>query len=217
MSSKATPALLLSFIGLALHGCTSTTFVSTWKAPDAVAVVPAGHRVAAVYISTDEGSRRVAENVLVRKINEHGAQGMATYSLFSSKEVADVQGVRDRLRQAGIDSVVTMRVIDEQKTLRVTYGPSGRPMFDPYYMRFGSFWSNGWGAPYSPGEATEMTVLSIEILVYSLEQDALRWAGNSRTSDPPQLAKLVEEVADAVAKEMIEQGVLAQPNHERRQ
>jgi hypothetical protein len=197
-----------------LTACTTTTFTSTWKAPDASAIDPANQRVAAVYISTDESSRRVAEDILVRKLQEQGAEGIASYTMIDSSEIRNTDAVRQKLRDAMIDGVVTMRVVDERETTRVTYGTPG-PIWSPYYSRFWGYWGYGWAAPYSPTEVTTTTVLRIETLVYALERDTLLWAGTSRTTDPANVAKLVEEVADAATKRMISEGLLRKPRPQR--
>lgn len=190
-----------------LAGCASTAFTSTWKAPDAQPVDPTGRKVAAVYISADETSRRVAEDVLVKKLNEHGAQGIASYTMIPSSAVSDIESAKRTLAEAGVDGVVILRVIDEREKTTVRYGPSA-PLFAPHYWHFSGYWGYGWGSPYRPAEVTTSTVLRIESLVYSLESDKLLWAGTSRTVDPGRVAKFVEEVADAAAKEMTREGLL---------
>ena len=192
---------------LMLTACASTTFTSTWKAPDAQGVDPAGKKVAAVYMTTNESSRRAAEDVLARKLTEHGAQGVPSYTLVDTSVVSDVERTKKQLSEAGVDGVVTMRVLGEKERTRVTY--TGAPWgYAPYYRHFSSYWGFGWGAPYSPSEVTTTTELSIETLVYSLTRDELLWAGTSRTTDPGKIARLVDEIADSAAKEMTRQGVL---------
>ena len=192
---------------LMLTACASTTFTSTWKAPDAQGVDPAGKKVAAVYMTTNESSRRAAEDVLARKLTEHGAQGVPSYTLVDTSVVSDVERTKKQLSEAGVDGVVTMRVLGEKERTRVTY--TGAPYgYAPYYRHFSSYWGFGWGAPYSPAEVTTTTELSIETLVYSLTRDELLWAGTSRTTDPGKIARLVDEIADSAAKEMTRQGVL---------
>jgi hypothetical protein len=186
---------------LALSACVSnTTFTSTWKAPDAQPIDPEGRRVAAVFMSTDETSRRVAEDALVRKLNEHGAQGVATYNLIPSDELQDKQRAKKRLVQAGVDGIVAMRVIDEKERTRVTY--------EPYYRTFSGYWGYGWGVPYVPADVTTDTVLRVETLVYSLDRDKLLWAGTSRSVNRTEVSKLVDEVADGAAKQMTREGLL---------
>jgi hypothetical protein len=193
-----------------LTACASTTFTSTWKAPDAQAVDPAGKKVAAVYMSTDESSRRAAEDILARKLTERGAEGVPSYTLIETSVASDVERTKKLLSEAGVDGVVIMRVLGEKERTRVTY--TGAPWgFAPYYRHWSSYWGFGWGAPYSPTEVTTTTELAIETLVYSLTRDELLWAGTSRTTDPGKISKLVDEIADAAAREMTRQGVL-KPN-----
>jgi len=200
-------ALLCCTATLMLTACATTTFVSTWKAPDAQGVDPSGKKVAAVYMSTNESSRRAAEDVLARKLTEHGAQGVPAYTLIDTAVATDVERTKKQLSEAGVDGVVILRVLGEKERTRVTY--TGAPYgYAPYYRHFSSYWGFGWGAPYSPAEVTTTTELSIETLVYSLTRDELLWAGTSRTTDPGKIASLVDEIADAAAKEMTRQGVL---------
>ena len=77
------------------------------------------------------------------------------------------------------------------------------------YSRFGPSWRNSWGAPYQPTRVRTDTIVSVETLVYSLKSDELLWASTSRTTNPRDLAALVREVADATAREMATQGLLA--------
>jgi len=200
----------LASIGLVVTvaACVSTTFTSTWKSPDAQALDPRGHKIAAVFISSDEAGRHVAEDVLVRKLAEAGAQGVATYSLIPTSELTNMAFVKARLTEAGVDGVLTVRVIDEKEKTTITLaGPS--PALDPYYWSFSGYWGYGWGYPYEPARVTTDTVLRVETLVYSLGRDELLWAGTSRTVNPNNLEKFVATLADQAAKRMTQQGVLA--------
>ena len=185
-------------------GCASTTFTSTWKAPDAQGIDPAGRKVAAVFVTKDESSRRAAEDALVRKLNERGANGVASYTFIPATQAADFERAKGEFSQAGVDAVVMVRVIDEREKTTVSYGGVG---YAPY-RRFSGYWGYGWGAPFAPTDVSTRTELRIETLVYSIERDELLWAGTSRTTDPGKIQKLVEEVAEAAAKEMTKQGVL---------
>jgi hypothetical protein len=200
--------IALAFFGVAVAavGCTSTTFTSTWKAPDAQVLDPAGRRVAAVFISKDESSRRVAEDTMVRRLQERGAEGIASYTVIPTDALRDLDKVRASLAEAGVEGVVIMRVIGQKERISST---SPRPTFAPYYWRFSQYWNYGWGVAYVPSEVRTDTILSMETLVYSLRDDKLLWAGTSRTTNPDDIDELVTEVAAAAAKQMAAQGLLA--------
>jgi hypothetical protein len=189
-----------------LGACASTTFTSTWKAPDAQPVSPAGKTIAAVFVSPDESRRRAGEDALAADLKARGANAIAAYTLLPNERRGDGDAARQLLRQAGAQGVVVMRVVGRDQ--RINYTPGVGYAFPSYYYGFGPYWGYGWGAVYQPGYLTTDTVVSVETLVYSLQQDKLLWASTSRTINPRDLDTLVNEVADATAKEMVRQGLL---------
>jgi hypothetical protein len=206
--SRLLRIVILGAAVLGLSACvTTTTFDSTWKAPDAQPVSPVGKSIAAVFVSRDESRRRAGEDALAADLTKRGAHGIAAYTLLPNDQRENVEAARERLKAAGASGVVVMRVIGKDQ--KVTYTPGYASTFPVYYAGFGPYWSYGWRTVYEPGYLQSDTVVSVETLVYSLIQDKLLWAGTSRTTNPANLDSLVNEVADAVAKEMSKQGLLA--------
>ncbi len=119
-----------------------------------------------------------------------------------------MERTKKQLSEAGVDGVVIMRVLGEKERTRVTY--TGAPWgYAPYYRHFVQLLGIRLGrALLARPRSRTTTELSIETLVYSLTRDELLWAGTSRTTDPGKIASLVDEIADAAAKEMTKQGVL---------
>jgi len=191
--------------GLLLSACAATTtFTSTWKDPTARPVNPVGKTVAAVFVTANEGQRRAAEDVMVSALNRHGARGVAAYTIIPNEGRADNNAANEHLKAAGANGVVVMRVVGKDQQL--TYTPGGPA--PAYYGRFSGYWGYGWGTVSDPGYLRTDTIISLETLVYSLEQDKLLWAGTSRTTNPDKLDSFINEVADAAANEMIKQGVI---------
>jgi hypothetical protein len=182
----------------------TTTFTSTWKAPDVQAVNAAGKTVAAVFISREESKRRAAEDVMAADLNSRGVHGVAAYTILPAERSRDAEAARAHLKEAGADAVVVMRVVGKDQ--RITYTPGYA--FPEYYGGFGPYWGYGWGVAYDPGYLRSDTIVSVETLIYSLQRDKLLWASTSRTTNPKDLGSLVNEVADATAREMVKQGLL---------
>jgi len=76
----------------------------------------------------------------------------------------------------------------------------------------------GFAADEEPGISNSVRVInvrnsalvvSVETLVYSLDRDEPLWSSTTRTTNPQDIAHLVNEVANASAKEMVAQGLLA--------
>jgi hypothetical protein len=204
--ARALTALVLAG-ALSLTGCATTTFTSTWKAPGVENLSPVGKTVAAVFVAREESRRRAGEDALAADITARGARGVAAYTLLPDGQHDSGEAARGRLKDAGVNAVVVMRVVGRDQ--RITYSPGY--VWPAYYGGFGPYWGYGWGAVYQPGYLQSDTLVSVETLLYSLDRDKLLWAGTSRTANPRDLDSLVSEVADATAKEMTRQGLLARP------
>lgn len=208
LTEKRWAQLLRSMVcaaALGLSACGSTTFTSTWRAPDAQRVDPLGKKIAALVIYGDKKRRRDAEVYLSQELTLRGAQGVAAYTLIGLDE-PKVDYARERFKEADVQGVVVMRLIGHDQ--RVIVDPGG--FSGTAYGSFGSYYSSyGVGVSYSTGSVQTDTVVTIETLIYSLKQDKLLWAGTSRTSNPEGLQSLITEVADAVASEVAREGLVA--------
>jgi len=190
---------------LCLSACGSTTFVSTWKAPDAQRVDPLGKSVAALVISSDKTRQRDGEVYLSNDLMNRGVRGVPAHQLIGYGH-PDVDYALAKFREAGVEGVVVMRVVGHDQTVIVDPGGfSGEA-----YTSFGSYYSSaGVALSYSTGSVQTETVVSVETLVYSLSQNKLLWAGTSQTRNPHGMQSLIIEVSDAVSSQMSKQGVIA--------
>jgi len=189
-----------------LGACATTTFTSTWRDPAAPPIDPVGKTVCAVFVSPDQSKRRAGEDQLAADLTAHGARGIPAYTIVPAGR-GDGEAARAAFKAAGCNGAVTMRVVGKDQQINYTPGM----VMPGYYRGFGPYWGYGWGAAYSPGYLTTDTIVSVETLVYSLTQDKLLWASTSRTTNPGNLDKLVNEVAVSTAKEMQKQGLLRVP------
>jgi hypothetical protein len=196
------PAFVFGATLLCLGGCATTTFTSTWRAPDGQTINPAGKTIAAVFVSSDKHNRHAAEDALAKDLNARGAHGVPGYTLLPSENSEDAENVFARLKKAGANEVVIMRVVgaDKRPAYNLIPGSASNDSDTP-----------GTGnMPTTVSEKQQFdTLVSVETSVYSLDLNQLVWASTSRTTNPKDLARLVNEVADATAKEMVKQGLLA--------
>lgn len=183
----------------------NTTFISSWKAPDAQHINPAGKTIVALVLSTDAKRRRDAETYLAYELSVRGAHGVSAYTLIGLDKPT-VEYARSRFKEVGASGVVVMRLVGHDQTTIVDPGGFSGEM----YGSFGSYYSSyGIGVSYSTGSVQTESEVRIETLIYSLSPDKLLWAGTSRTSNPAGLQELVTEVADAVSKQVVKQGLIA--------
>jgi len=197
----------LAAAAAAIAGCASTSYVSSWKAPIDGPIQFDDKRVAAVVVSADESIRRAGEDALAREISRRGAQGIPSYTLISGEGVKDKEAAKNKLQEANIDGAVIMRVVAKDQEL--TYSP-GTAWYGPYphYGSFYGYWGVGWPAVYDPGYLRTDTVVMVETLVYSVTQDKLLWAGQSKTTNPSNIQQFVRELSDGAVKEMRKAGFI---------
>ncbi len=97
-----------------------------------------------------------------------------------------------------------MRVVAKE----TTHSPGTVFYSASYYPTFWGYWDYGWSAAYSVGPARTDTIVSIEALVYSIDQDKLLWAGQSETTNPKDVRKFVKQLVKAAGKEMRKAGLV---------
>jgi hypothetical protein len=187
-----------------LSGC-ATGLVSSWKAPDAEPFQLRGEKVAAVVMASDQTTRRAGEHALARELSARGAQGIPMYTLLGDG-VPDEAKARAAAEQAGIVGVVVLRPVRIDKELSSTPGTYSGPMHGGFW---GGYYGLGWGGSWRGGEIRTDTIIMIETLVYSLPQNKLVWGGQSKTRNPANLDRLIEDTAEQVADELVRQGLIA--------
>jgi hypothetical protein len=75
-------------------------------------------------------------------------------------------------------------------------------------LRGRGYWGRGWGTASVTLGPTN-TIVSVETLVYSLKQNKLLWSGRSKTTNPENVEKMVQELSAATAKELKKQRLIA--------
>ena len=200
-----TRALLVLWALAATTACATTSFNSTWKAPDAKPVVLSGQKVVAFVLTKNEASRRAAEDALAREITAGGAQGVPSYTLIAAAAAPDEAKAKAQIEGAGATGVVVMRPIDSSKEVVATSTYMG-PSYGPYW---GGYYGYGWGGAWGGGvDVRTNTIVTVETLVYSIPQNKLIWAGQSNTTNPSKVDAFVRELATAARREMKKAGLL---------
>ncbi|HKO49354.1 MAG TPA: hypothetical protein VJV79_16590 [Polyangiaceae bacterium] len=219
-------------------GGPSTTFVTSWRSPKAEPIKFRGEPVAAVVMVENEITRKNAEDALAREITYYGAKGIALYTIMAADPESNEAAARKAIEAAGIKGVVVMRPKGKRtktETSESYYGGYYDPMYSSYW---GGYHGYGWGMPWSyargglptagpmppygygtgygyssPGGTTKTTttteVVVVEVLVYSLKQNMLAWAGESESTPPEKVDEFVVQVAAEAAKELGDKGLLS--------
>ena len=196
-----TKAVLLAAVAVTLAACASTSLKSTWKNPAAAPLNLKGKKVVALVVIDEEALRYAVEDEAAREITAHGAIGVPAYRLLPQAQIRDKERARAIFEREGIEAVVVVRQVAMEKALSGSFGGS------PSY---GSFWGPGfWGGGFGgDGYLRTDTILIVETLVYSLQQNQLVWASQSQTMNPTEVGSFVRELSKTLGTEMEKQGLL---------
>ncbi len=184
-----------------LAGCTSTTMQSSWKAPGATYTKEQFKKVVVVALFKDETSRRIAEDKIAAKNDAFHASYM---TLGPDQQNMDEAAFTDFVKKEGYDAVLTLHLIDVEKS--TSYVPGGYQ--GGYYGWYGMY----YGGFYSPGYYTEDNNYIIETNVFSVSQNKLLWSGITSTLNPVDMNKTVDEVWEAVITRMKKEGFIIPTN-----
>jgi len=181
---------IIGILLLLVTACASTSIEQQWKAPQATQL----HRVATVTHSRDVTIRHTSEDDMAQQLRARGVDAVPGYRILSDQDYRDREAAKAKLRTAGFDGVIVMRLVG--KDTRLQYVPGD---FGAY-----GYWGAGWG----PGYYEPETIVRIETAAYSLQNNRLVYSALSKTIDPNSVGSLVSDVTEKVANAMQKQGVV---------
>jgi len=194
-----TKAVLAATAAVTLAACATTSLQSTWKDPSAAPLNLKGKKVVALVVTDEEALRYATEEEAAREITAHGGVGVPAYTLLPQAQIRNKERARAIFEKEGIEAVVVVRQVAKEKALSGSFNPGYSSFWGP------GFWGGGFGGD---GYLRTDTILIVETLVYSLQQNQLVWASQSQTMNPTQVGSFVRELSKTLGTEMEKQGLL---------
>jgi len=191
--------VIITLVLFILTACTGTTLQDSWLDPS----MKSGQhfkKIGVIVMSKDPMIRRTAEDTLVSHITR--TQAVPAYALLSETDELSSDRVKTRLKEAGVDGVVVMRMIGVDK--QTSWVPGNYP---PAYGGFSSYWGYAHPMTYNPGYLQTDTIVQVETNVYSLADDKLVYAARSETFNPTSAASMFREIANAIAADLKKRGL----------
>lgn len=198
--------LLKSLIAMVIVlSCNTTKITSSWREPDKTISLNSLSKVLVVALFNDETSRRKAEDEMVAYLNGSGIQSYKYLDADFNKK--NEEGIRMKIKDAGFDGAITMRLIDVEK--EKTFNHSNISSFPNYHWAFSGFYARNWAFHSDNGYYTSTKIYTIETHVFSIKEDKIIWTGLTKTTDPDGVRKMTAEVANVVYKKMINEGFVS--------
>jgi len=201
------PALIhrllpVAAVGALLAACASTSVKTSWKSPDH----PGGPvKKVAVLVVDDRGLvRQGMENRVGNQLHKQGQGVMTTFNLLPLSEIQqNKDAAAGRLRQAGADSVLIVRLVDRasyQGQVRASPalfypgepGYAGQTWYDYYsvaYLGMGVSWTSS------------RDYLTLDSSLFDLNSGARLWSCTTESVVKENSDRL--EVADAFADKLV--------------
>jgi hypothetical protein len=199
----------LMLIGISLlFGCAaSSTLTSKWKSTEAAPLAFHGKKVVAAVITNDDSRRRLSEDRLAQQSAVRGAEGRTMHSLLPGATAGNEPAMRAALEAANVKGLIVMEPIYVHRDVRITPAYEGGGSASLWGGSYGTGFAMSYSTPRE-AKVSESTVVYIETRVYSLEQNKLVWAAQSRSTDPDTLTELIEELSAAIASELQKEGLI---------
>ena len=203
--------MLISFTLLALvSGCASSKIKSSWKQPTVIAQKPAKIMVVGVIKESDRYIQENMENHFVGDLKDLGYNAVSSLQEYGPKafDQMEEQAAIEKLRNSGVDAVITIVLLDKKKERR--YVP-GNLYFSPYGYYYNRFWGYRTVLShriYEPGYYITDTKYFWESNLYDMSTQKLVYSVQTRSFDPATSESMGHEYGRLIVKNMEKENIL---------
>ena len=189
----------------------STKITSSWKSPDAISNNLTAKKVMVVALLPDK-DRELQKNMekqLSDELISKGIKAVSAFETFGPKYFPqDEQKALDKLKETGIDNVLTIVLLDKNK--EESYNP-GRVNIRPvgYYRTWFGYYRTVYSRIYTPGYYTSNTRLYWESNLYDLKENKLLYSAQSESFEPSSVSQLASDYSGKIIRDMAKQGLVA--------
>ena len=193
------------FITLMVSACSSTHLASSWKEPGKKVNIEKLNKVLVVALFKYETNRREAEDEMVSYLKE---KGIVSYNYLNDNfDPKNEETLRAKIKAAGFDAAVTMRLVDVDK--EKVYIP-GNTAYPAYNRNFSGYYYRHLPLYSTPGYYATTKTFTVETNIYSIKEDKIIWAGLTKTTDPEGVEKMMKEIVKVVYNKMVKEGFISQ-------
>ena len=191
-------------------GCKTSRITSSWKAD--TAVIPKYNKVLVLGLIKDN-DRRMQENMenhFVGDLKGLGYNAVSSLQEYGPKafDQMEEQAAIEKLRNSGVDAVITIVLLDKKKERR--YVP-GNLYFSPYGYYYNRFWGYRTVLShriYEPGYYITDTKYFWESNLYDMSTQKLVYSVQTRSFDPATSESMGHEYGRLIVKNMEKENIL---------
>jgi hypothetical protein len=201
--------LLGAALAALLVGCAATSLKQTWKAPDYHGGPP--QKIAVIAVDDRGMVRQVMEGQYVTQLKALGQPAFAVQEILNLQEIKDNKdGAAAKLRAAGADAVMVIRLVDTETA--VTEQHQASRSFSHADTGYAAF---GWYDEYSVGfigvlHNSLRQDVYIGTSLFTLQTEKCLWSGLTETvlKDNTDRLEIVRPLVTKVVTAMHKDGVI---------
>jgi hypothetical protein len=190
--------VLIASVAIALAGCASIHFDTTWKNKDSQPVPMAGKKVLVVALNVPQVVRQGIETAMANELGLDGIHGVPSFKVLDAQSTAS--DAKQKMEAGGFDAAFVVRLADRQDDMMMT--AEGCPPADKYKTLSGGTWSTADASDFTADKK-----VWIEALVYSVKNDQLAWSGGT-TMNNANIGAACREIARMAVVEMKRVGMI---------
>jgi hypothetical protein len=177
----------------------NTRMIQVWANPEMKSQPIQFSKILVVAVAPNNTERRSAEDAMVARISPKASP---SYNLLTDDEVKKSSSTKARLQGTEFDGLVVLRWLGVREEKEIMATPTYSPMWDHY--------SYSWSY-MQESTVVQWKILQLETRIYSIKDEKLIWSGTTETAEPKSIAKVINDVADVVKKQLYKEGLLADP------
>lgn len=207
----ALPALVVSFVA-----CSTSQLSSSWTAKNAAQTKFNKILVLGLLSKKNLIVKNKMEEELVKDLGKYGVNASAASVAYDPTTFGKMNEseAMDKLHEDGYDGVITVTLVDKDKSQRFVPGGWG-PGFYPYYGSFWGYysfyspwaWGPGWGG-YGGGYYNSTNYVFETNLYDVTSNNTLLYSGQSTSFDPSSAKNLATDYARTIVKDLIKNGIV---------
>lgn len=200
---------LFIMIFIVAAGCSSSKITSSWKAADTVQKKYYKIMVLGLTRDNDRSLQENMENHMVGDLETLGYTAVSSFKEYGPKAFykMDEETALEKLKNSGVDAVMTIVLLDKQKEKRFVPGRVGYTRTD-YYNGFWRYRTALYTRIYEPGYYVTDTKYFWESNFYDLNEPKLVYSVQTESFDPASTEAMAHGYGRMIIKDMVKKEVI---------
>lgn len=195
-------------------GCSTTKITSSWKAENATLQPYKKILVLGLIREADRTIQEKMENHLVDDLKTLGYNAVSSLKEYGPKafEKMEETAAIDKLKNSGVDAVITIVLLDKEKERRYFAGSAYYSPYVYYHNRFWGYRTVLYQRIYEPGYYVTNTRYFWESNLYDMTTQKLVYSVQTQSFDPADSESMGHQYGQMIVDNMVKQNILQRVN-----